>query len=97
MVARTAELIGVDRLGIGSDMCRKWGPETLAWMRSGRWTRGEGEAPQWPEQPAWFRTPADMPQVVAGLRAQGFAPEELAKIMGSNWLRFFSDGFEPRG
>lgn len=102
MVARTAELIGVDHLGIGSDLCRKWGYQTLEWMRSGRWTEapdyGEGSAdkPAWPEQPAWFRSAADMPNIADGLAARGFAPDEVAKIMGGNWLRFFTDGFAPR-
>ena len=94
-----AELMGVDHVGIGSDMCRNWDYRTLEWMRSGRWTfeadYGEGSAAQksWPAQPPWFRTPADMPNLTAGLLARGFAETDVAKIMGGNWLRFFTDGF----
>jgi microsomal dipeptidase-like Zn-dependent dipeptidase len=101
MVVDTAELMGIDHIGIGSDMCRNWGYETLEWMRSGRWTFaadfGEGSAdkPTWPEQPAWFRTPADMPNISQGLLDRGLELQEVGKIMGGNWLRFFSDGFEP--
>lgn len=102
MVARTAELMGPERIGIGSDLCRNWGDETLEWMRGGRWSarpdHGEGgaERPSWPRQPDWIRTPADLPGIAAGLRAAGFAPEEVAQVMGGNWLRFFTDGFAPR-
>jgi membrane dipeptidase len=98
MVARTAALIGVDHLGIGSDLCLGWGAEMLAWMRSGRWTDpGESpEQPGWPDLPSWFRTPADMPRLAAGLDRVGFAAAEVAQIMGGNWLRFFEDGFRPQ-
>ena len=70
-------------------------------MRSGRWTfepdYGEGSAakPAWPEQPSWFRTPADMPNIAAALSAHGFSDDDVAKVMGGNWMRFFDEGFEP--
>jgi microsomal dipeptidase-like Zn-dependent dipeptidase len=101
MIARTADLIGIDHVGIGSDTCRNWGDAELAWMRSGRWTvdtdYGEGSAakPGWPEQPAWFRTPAQMPEIAAGLREIGMGEGEVAKVMGGNWLRFFAETFAP--
>ena len=101
MIARTADLIGIDHVGIGSDSCRNWSDGELVWMRSGRWTietdygEGTAAAPGWPAQPAWFRTPAQMPEVAAGLREIGMAEDEVAKIMGGNWLRFFADGFMP--
>ena len=48
MVARTAELIGVERLGIGSDLCQDQPDRVVEWMRMGRWTKeidyGEGSA-----------------------------------------------------
>lgn len=102
MVARTAELMGVDRIGIGSDLCCGWGYEVLEWMRSGRWTfavdLGEakaGDKPVWPDQPDWITGPADLPNIAEGLRVVGFAESEVAQIMGGNWLRFFTDGFAP--
>ncbi len=103
MVARTVDLMGIDRVGLGTDLCRKWGPGTLTWMRSGRWTfepdygEGSAERPSWPPQPSWFHTAASMPNIVTGLHAEGFSGEDLAKIMGGNWLAFFTDGFEAKG
>lgn len=102
MVARTAETLGVERIGLGSDLCRNWGYETLEWMRSGKWTfapdygEGSAEKPAWPDQPDWIETPADTPKLATGLRARGFGEDDVARIMGGNWLRFFSEGFEGR-
>lgn len=101
MVARTADLMGIDHVGIGSDTCRNWGYDELEWMRSGRWTLeadyGEGSAakPGWPEQPAWFRSPAQMQEIAAGLREAGLGEADVDKVMGGNWLRFFAAAFEP--
>ncbi|HEY3146368.1 MAG TPA: membrane dipeptidase [Dongiaceae bacterium] len=101
MVASTAELMGVERIGIGSDLCLGWDYQRLEWMRSGRWTfetdYGEGsrDKASWPAQPHWFRSPADMPALAAGLAQRGFSAPDVAGIMGGNWFRFFSEGFQP--
>ena len=102
MAARAADVMGVEHIGLGSDLCRNWGYETLEWMRSGRWTfepdYGEGSQakPDWPAQPSWFRSPADSANLTRGLLERGFTREEVAKVMGGNWLRFFKEGLEPQ-
>jgi microsomal dipeptidase-like Zn-dependent dipeptidase len=99
MVARTAELTGADRLGIGSDLCQDQPDSVVEWMRAGRWTKrveyGEGsaEAPGFPPQPDFFRDNRDFPRLREGLRAAGFDAAEVDAILGGNWLRFFEDGF----
>ena len=35
MAAETAAIVGIDNLGIGSDLCQNWDYATLEWMRSG--------------------------------------------------------------
>lgn len=103
MAARTAELVGVGCIGIGSDLCRGHDDSTVEWMRNGRWTKdrdfGEGSAdrPGWPEQPSWFQSSRDFPSLEEGLRAVGFAQQDVAKVMGRNWLDFFERSFEPMG
>lgn len=100
MVADTVEVMGINQVGIGSDLCQNWGYETLEWMRSGRWTfdadHGEGSADNldWPEQPGWFRNSQDMNNIAQGLKHQGFSTEDIAKVMGNNWLAFFLSSFE---
>jgi len=99
MVASTVEVMGINQLGIGSDLCQNWGYETLEWMRSGRWTfvadHGEGSADNlnWPDQPDWFRHSGDISNIAEGLKQVGFSDEEVAKITGNNWLAFFQLSF----
>jgi microsomal dipeptidase-like Zn-dependent dipeptidase len=101
MIARTADLMGVDRLGLGTDLCQDQPDSVVEWMRSGRWTKkvdfGEGSAaaPGFPEMPAWFRDNRDFGNIAAGLRKVGMNEKEVAAIMGGNWLRFFSASFGP--
>ena len=102
MIMDTAELMGIDHIGIGSDLCQNWGYDTLEWMRSGTWTfkpdYGEGSASNadWPRQPDWFGSSADFGNIISGLKEVGFAPGDVEKIMGLNWLNFFTAGFEPK-
>ncbi len=102
MIMDTAELMGIDRIGIGSDLCENWGYETLEWMRSGTWTfkpdYGEGSAANadWPKQPDWFESSSDFGNISRGLKDVGFDQGDVEKIMGLNWLNFFTAGFKPQ-
>ena len=99
MIGETADMIGIDRIGIGSDLCLNWDYTVLEWMRSGRWTtsidHGEGSAekPSWPEQPSWFAGSKDLHTIAKGLANQGFSDDDIAKVMGENWLSFFEKSF----
>jgi membrane dipeptidase len=93
MVARTADLMGVERIGIGSDTVRGWPDSVLDWMRSGRWTYSTAK-PNWPEWQSWYRTPADFGNLTAGLMDRGFSAQDVARIMGGNWLQFMEAGFK---
>jgi len=101
MAARTAELMGPAHLGLGSDLCQGQPDSVVAWMRSGRWTKdtdyGEGSAADagFPRQPDWFASNRDFASVAEGLRAAGFVADEVAGIMGGNWLTFFERSFGP--
>lgn len=102
MISDTADMIGIDNIGIGSDLCLQWDYSRLEWMRSGRWTfatdYGEGSAQDqtWPEQPTWFRDSSDIMNIAEGLTQQGFASNDIDKVMGNNWLRFFEHAFLPQ-
>jgi microsomal dipeptidase-like Zn-dependent dipeptidase len=101
MVARTAERMGPERLGIGSDLCQDQPDTVVEWMRVGRWTKavdyGEGsaDAPGFPPMPAWFRDNRDLGGLADGLRRTGLSAAEVEGILGGNWLRFFAAGFGP--
>jgi len=101
MIARTAELMGVDHIGFGSDLCQNQPDSVVEWMRNGTWTRdkdfGEGtaKAAGFPPQPDWFQDSTGFSNIVQGLRDVGFSEEDVAKIAGQNWLTFFENSFGP--
>ena len=101
MVAMAAERYGVHALGIGSDLCQDQPDSVVEWMRNGRWSIerdfGEGSAdqPGFPPQPNWFEGIKDFPNIAVGLAEVGFSADEIADIMGLNWLRFYEQNFGP--
>ncbi|MGQ0662832.1 MAG: membrane dipeptidase [Pseudomonadota bacterium] len=99
MVAWTVDRVGVDAVGFGTDYYTGYPASVIKWWRAGRWAREspvpiKGGLPDWP---AWFRSPADFPGVIAGLKERGFTEAEVAKIAGGNWLRLFRETFRPTG
>jgi microsomal dipeptidase-like Zn-dependent dipeptidase len=99
MVARTADMVGIGALAIGSDLCQDQPDSVVEWMRSGRWTKavdyGEGsaEAPGFPPMPGWFQDNRHFRAIEEGLRDVGMSASEVAAIMGGNWLDFFGRSF----
>jgi len=103
MIARTADLMGIDNIGLGSDLCQDQPDSIVEWMRVGRWSKeidyGEGSATDagFPPMPEWFQDNRDFDNIEAGLRQHGFSETDIAAIMGENWLRFYDNNFGPRG
>ena len=101
MVAKTAEMIGVDAIGLGSDLCQDQPDNVVEWMRVGRWTKaidyGEGSASQagFPAMPDWFEDNRHFVNIENGLLETGFSSAEVGQIMGNNWLRFFDETVVP--
>ena len=99
MIARTADLIGIDHIGFGSDLYQDQPDSIVEWMRVGKWTKeidyGEGSAsnPGFPDMPKWFRDNRDWNNIIEGLKKHGFSNDEINKIKGENWLSFFRKSF----
>ena len=99
MIARTADMMGVERIGLGSDLCQDQPDSVVEWMRNGTWTRekdfGEGSASfaGFPEQPNWFKDNRDFKNILNCLRKTGFSEIEVERIAGLNWLEFFERSF----
>tara|TARA_Y100000590_G_scaffold159072_1_gene182477 strand:+ start:794 stop:1762 length:969 start_codon:yes stop_codon:yes gene_type:complete len=95
MTARTAEIIGVKNIGIGSDLCLRQPDSVVEWMRNGTWTKsknyGEGtkNKPGFPEQPDWFVDSRGFKNLETGLKKIGFNIEEVHDILGNNWFNFY--------
>jgi len=95
MVAKTADLIGVKNIGIGSDLCLNQPDSVVEWMRNGTWTKaknyGEGskDKPGFPKQPDWFVDARGFSSLEKGLKNIGFNIDEVNGILGNNWFNFY--------
>ena len=43
MIHQLVNMIGIDHIGIGSDLCKNWSNDVVMWMRNGKWTKKLGE------------------------------------------------------
>ena len=95
MAAKTAEIMGVKNMGIGSDLCINHPDSVVEWMRNGTWSKaknyGEGSInkPQFPKQPDWFLDARGFKNLEVGLKKIGFNEDEMHGILGNNWYNFY--------
>ncbi len=95
MTAKTAEIMGVKNLGIGSDLCINHPDTVVEWMRNGTWAKkknyGEGskEKAGFPNQPTWFLDARGFNNLEKGLKKIGFNENEVNGILGNNWYNFY--------
>ena len=95
MTYKTAELMGVKNIGIGSDLCLNQPDSVVQWMRNGTWTRsenyGEGSKnkPGFPKQPEWFLDARGFKNLETSLKNVGFNEDEVNGILGNNWFNFY--------
>jgi len=95
MVAKTAEIMEVKNIGIGSDLCLNQPDTVVEWMRNGTWSKtknyGEGSKskPGFPEQPSWFKDARGFSNLEIGLKKIGFSEPETNGILGNNWYNFY--------
>ena len=97
MVAKTAEIMNVKNIGIGSDLCLRQPDSIVEWMRNGTWSKsrnyGEGSKnkPGVPKQPAWFEDARGFANIEEGLKKIGFSEIEVDGILGNNWYNFYKN------
>ena len=95
MVAQTTEVIDVNQIGIGSDLCLGQPDSVVDWMRNGTWTKskdyGEGtkDNAAFPKQPDWFKDARGFNNIEDGLKKIGFNDIEINGILGNNWYNFY--------
>ena len=99
MIKKLINLVGIEHIGIGSDLCKNWPDEVVMWMRNGKWTKktdyGESKdnSSAWPEQPSWFTKGSDIKNIFQSLLKNGISEEDAFKIIGKNWLKFMREFF----
>lgn len=102
MIADIAEMVGVEHLAIGSDLCLNQGQQTLEWMRNGKWSKamdyGEGSASNagWPPPLPWFADPSGIHNIYQGLLACQFSESEAQGIIGNHWYQFLQTGLQAQ-
>ena len=95
MGAKTAEIMEVKNIGIGSDLCLNQPDSVVEWMRNGTWSKstnyGEGskKKPGFPDQPEWFLDARGFYNLESGLKKVGFNKQEVEGILGNNWFNFY--------
>jgi len=93
----TVEIAGIDHVGIGTDFSHNHTPADYDWMRKGRWTRsvqyGAGSAKNPGPAPKldWLKSIDRLGTIADALRQTGFKQDEVARLMGGNWLRLYRD------
>ena len=97
MVAKTADIMGTKKIGIGSDLCLRQPDSVVEWMRNGTWSKkknyGEGSKTDsgFPDQPKWFEDARGFKNLEKGLKDTGFKDNEIDDILGNNWFRFYKE------
>ncbi len=95
MVAKTADLMGAEKIGIGSDLCLNQPDTVVEWMRNGTWAKaknfGEGTKKNsgFPKQPDWFIDARGFSNLESGLSKVGFNKNEISGVLGDNWFNFY--------
>ncbi|ORA22919.1 hypothetical protein BST13_35835 [Mycobacterium aquaticum] len=92
MAEWTAELIGIEHLGFGSDYGYGYNQIDRAWVRQGKWSRDAiiqyeplaFDHPEW-SGPTGMRTLAD------ALLARGWSAADVSAFTGGNWLRLLDE------
>ena len=97
MTARLSDIMNLEKIGIGSDLCLNQPDIVVEWMRNGTWTKtknfGEGtkNKPGFPKQPSWFKDARGFTNLKEGLLKTGFNENEVNGILGNNWFNFYKE------
>ncbi len=97
MTAKLSEIMNLEKIGIGSDLCLNQPDIVVEWMRNGTWTKtknfGEGNKnkPGFPKQPSWFKDARGFTNLKKGLLKTGFNENEVNGILGNNWFNFYKE------
>ncbi|MFV0247736.1 MAG: membrane dipeptidase [Tenacibaculum sp.] len=99
LIEDTVSIMGVNHVGIGSDLCTNQPNSVLQWMRCGKWLKVEDSdkckfdgyftQATWPKPFSWFKEIADIDNLIQGMYKYGFKKEEVEKIIGLNWIKYF--------
>ncbi len=93
------DLVGVDHVGIGTDHTQDQPEEFWCYIGAQQGTKypstftppGDGPLPWDDQYPDELTTPDQMPVLSESLLNRGYRADEVAKILGGNWMRLFEE------
>lgn len=92
------ERAGIDHVGFGSDFTQDQPRRFWRFISSQQGTKFPSTFVE-PQvdyttmrmYPQGLETPREMPNLAAALAERGYAPDDIVKVMGGNWLRLFEE------
>ena len=92
------ELIGIDHVGIGTDFTQDQPKPFWRYINSQQGTKfpstfidPEVQFDEMQLYPVGLETPDEMPNLSAALLRRGYGADDVAKVLGGNWLRLFRE------
>ena len=82
------DLVGVDHVGIGTDLAEGWAESPVLRRKL---IAIDGKVYVWPEG---IRSASQFPNITAELLSLGYSEREVKKILGENFLRVFKEVFK---
>lgn len=93
LISKTVDLIGIESVGVGTDLAPEFTTDDMTWLRKGKWSRvHQGGAALKEVPPQWLESSSDLKVLRDALISKGgFSAEETEKVMGGNLLRVFRE------
>jgi membrane dipeptidase len=91
IIEHTVEIVGIDRVGIGTDFSQDHPPESTPWF-----VRDKGYARQLTDfgeikYPEGLQRLHQFANLTRAMERRGWSEEKILAIMGGNWLRFLEE------
>ena len=92
VIEHLVELVGIDHVGVGTDFTEGQPREWFDWILTGKSKKGPALELNHPlVNPEGIQHAGDFPNITAALFARGFAPTDIQKIIGLNFMRLFEE------
>lgn len=96
-ISYTVDLVGIDHVGVGTDFTQEQPEEFWRYIGSQQGTKFPStftDVTTPSNYPINFETPDKFPVLIDTMENKGFSSEEIAKILGLNWIRVFQEVWE---
>jgi len=100
VLSYVVDLLGEDRVGLGTDFTQGYGPDFFEWLRRDKGVGAGVGGPittTRPANPKGLDGMAEYPNLAEAMAQRGWNDALIAKVMGQNWLAFLEDAWTPEG